>query len=114
MVVTATPTRRMTAADTRTAHWNDTVPAGVNSPANRYAPNTPVEPIAAGDLVRLEEDLSELGLYRDDIGVVLSAWYYPNTAYEVEFVPATRRGRCRLLLLEGQISVESAEAVERT
>lgn len=60
------------------------------------------------ETVRLTQALPELGLYTGQVGVVLSTWFYPNQAYEVEFdVQAENRGeRLRLLLLQDQVAFE--------
>ena len=42
-------------------------------------------PILSNESVRLVRDLPELDLPAGSLGVVLSAWFYPTTAYEVEF-----------------------------
>ena len=60
-------------------------------------------------LVRLAQDLPELGLHRGDLGVVCSRWFEPNTAFEVEFQPKAAGCRVRALLMPGQIQ-ESGKA----
>ena len=44
-----------------------------------------MQQVLASDRVRLEQDIPELELHRGDVGVVVSSWFFPNTAYEVEF-----------------------------
>jgi hypothetical protein len=58
--------------------------------------------VLANDKVSLLQDIPELELYRGDVGVVVSSWFWPNTAYEVEFDGKTTC-RKRVLLLEQQI-----------
>lgn len=60
--------------------------------------------ILSNDSVRLVRGLPELCLPAGAIGVVRSAWFYPNTAYEVEFAGHGRNGGTRLLLLEGDVA----------
>ena len=63
-------------------------------------------PIFSNETVRLARELPELKLSVGALGIVRSAWFYPTTAYEVEF-PGPGRGRGsgnRLLLLEGEVS----------
>ena len=73
-------------------------------------------PILSNESVRLVRDLPELDLPAGSLGVVLSAWFYPTTAYEVQFGSSgdrdgaggrigLRRGRSnKLLLLEGEVA----------
>jgi hypothetical protein len=58
--------------------------------------------ILSNDCVRLGIDLPELSLWRGDVGVVRSAWLFPQRAYEVEFRPGAGAA-ARLLLLHEQI-----------
>src|SRR5687768_10188214 len=58
-------------------------------------------PIMSNENVRLVRQLPELGLQPGAIGIIRSAWFYPTTAYEVEF-PGHGPGN-RLLLLEGEV-----------
>ncbi len=60
----------------------------------------------ATNRVRLTEDLPELRLYRGDVGVIRSAWFYPNMAFEVEFPGASENQPRRVLLLHEQIEPE--------
>jgi hypothetical protein len=60
--------------------------------------------VLASDKVRLEEDIPELELFKGDVGVVVSSWFWPNTAYEVEFGGSDRCCARRVLLLEQQIT----------
>ena len=57
--------------------------------------------IMSNDVVRLVADLPELHLKAGDKGVVRSAWYYPNVAFEVEFDRDGESGG--RLLLEDQV-----------
>lgn len=59
--------------------------------------------IVANDRVRLEESLPELELDAGEVGQVVSAWFYPNTAYEVEFSSSEMPCGRRVLLLHDQI-----------
>jgi hypothetical protein len=61
----------------------------------------------AAELVRLTQDLPELGLYRGAVGLVCSTWFDPNTAYEVEFQQDDRGGRVRALLMPNQIQKDA-------
>ncbi len=60
--------------------------------------------VLASDRVRLQEDIPELELFKGDVGVVVSSWFCPNTAYEVEFRGSDRGFARRVLLLEQQIA----------
>ena len=62
--------------------------------------------ILSNDQVRLSEDLPGLRLHEGDVGVVRSAWHYPNVAFEVEFRTQGTQGAARatrVLLLEDQV-----------
>lgn len=59
--------------------------------------------ILSNQLVRLGIDLPELSLLRGDVGVVRSAWLFPQRAYEVEFRGPAGGTAPRLLLLHEQI-----------
>ena len=63
-----------------------------------------MQTIFANDRVQLKQDLPELGLARGDSGVVVSTWFYPNTAYEVEFKPIGELCTRRVLLLTHQLN----------
>jgi hypothetical protein len=63
-----------------------------------------VRPILSSERVRLVRELPELGMDVGTVGVVRNAWFYPNTAYEVEFPAGGRGGRNRLLLLEDEVA----------
>jgi hypothetical protein len=65
-----------------------------------------MQQVLASDRVRLEEDIPELDLFRGDVGVVVSTWFFPNTAYEVEFEIDQQRERLRVLLLKQQVGKE--------
>ena len=58
------------------------------------------------DYVRLVKDIPELGLIRNEIGVVRSTWFAPEIAYEVEFHPRGQEHQTRALLLAEQVCVE--------
>jgi hypothetical protein len=58
------------------------------------------------DFVRLVKDIPELGLNRNEIGVVRSTWFAPEIAYEVEFHPKGQEHQTRALLLAEQVCVE--------
>ena len=61
--------------------------------------------IVANDRVSLRVDVPELDLVAGDVGRVVSTWFYPNAAFEVEF--AAEPGGCarRVLLLEHQVAL---------
>lgn len=61
--------------------------------------------VLANDKVRLEQDIPELELTRGEIGIVVSTWFFPNTAFEVEFRGNENCFARRVLLLEQQISL---------
>ena len=61
-------------------------------------------PIFSNETVRLVRELPELRLGAGTVGVVRSAWFYPTTAYEVEFPGHGPVRGNRLLLLEGEVS----------
>lgn len=65
-----------------------------------------MQTMMATDRVCLIEDLTELQLHRGDVGVIRSAWFYPNVAFEVEFPKALANQPCRILLLHEQIEPE--------
>ena len=58
------------------------------------------------DYVRLVKDIPELGLNRNEIGVVRSTWFAPEIAYEVEFHPIGLDHQTRALLLAEQVEVQ--------
>ena len=58
------------------------------------------------DFVRLTRDIPELGLNRNEIGVVRSTWFAPSVAYEVEFHLRGQAHRTRALLMAEQVQVE--------
>ena len=58
------------------------------------------------DFVRLTQAIPELGLPRDEVGVVRSTWFAPNLAYEVEFHIKGADHQTRALLLANQLRVE--------
>ena len=55
------------------------------------------------ELVRLLQDLPELGLHRGDVGLVCSTWFDPSTAFEIEFQPRGAGGSVRALVMSNQI-----------
>ena len=61
-------------------------------------------PIFSNETVRLVRELPELKLDAGTVGVVRSAWFYPTTAYEVEFPCRGQVRGNRLLLLEGEVA----------
>jgi hypothetical protein len=63
-----------------------------------------MQELLASDFVRLEQDIPELELNRGDVGVVVSSWFCPNTAYEVEFEAKYQSAKVRVLLLERQVA----------
>lgn len=70
-----------------------------------------LRPILSNEQVRLLRELPEVGIDAGAVGVVRSAWFYPTTAYEVEFAHSDRRGFSRFLLLDGEVApVDSAES----
>jgi hypothetical protein len=62
-----------------------------------------MQQLLATDRVRLEQDIPELQLHRGEVGVVVSSWFCPNTAYEVEFEAKYQSAKVRVLLLERQV-----------
>jgi hypothetical protein len=64
-----------------------------------------MQQIVTNDRVRLIEPLPELELDARAIGRVVSAWFHPNTAYEVEFPPAPHSCPRRILLLPDQVAL---------
>lgn len=66
-------------------------------------------PIMSNENVRLVRQLPELGLQPGAIGIVRSAWFYPTTAYEVEFPGRGHSTANRLLLLEGEVTPVDTE-----
>jgi len=62
-----------------------------------------MQQVLASDRVRLQQDLPELQLFRGNIGTVVSTWFYPNTAYEVEFETKEQPVKVRVLLLQEQL-----------
>jgi len=64
----------------------------------------------ATELVRLTQDLPELGLYRGDVGLVCSTWFDPDTAFEVEFQPDGHGSRVRALLMPNQIQWDATNS----
>ena len=66
-------------------------------------------PILSNESVRLIRELPELCLQPGTVGVVRSAWFYPTTAYEVEFPCRGRSLATRILLLEGEVAPVGVE-----
>ena len=64
------------------------------------------------DFVRLLQDIPELGLIRNEVGVVRSTWFAPSIAYEVEFHPRGQNHQTRALLLAAQVQVEDGPLFE--
>jgi hypothetical protein len=60
---------------------------------------------AENDLVRMTQDIPELGLRRGDLGVVRSRWLAPTRAYEIEFHLFGAEYSSRGLLMAGQIEL---------
>ena len=58
------------------------------------------------DFVRLTQAIPELGLPRDEVGVVRSTWFAPTVAYEVEFHKIGHDYQTRALLMAEQVQVE--------
>src|SRR5439155_24273001 len=58
------------------------------------------------DFVRLTQDIPELGLNRDEVGVIRSTWFAPSVCYEVEFHPRVQMHQTRALLLAEQVRLE--------
>ena len=56
--------------------------------------------------VRLTQDVARCELHRGDRGVVLSRWFAPCEAYEVEFTVASERFPVRVVLLAEQVAAE--------
>ena len=65
-----------------------------------------MRPPEVDDIVRLIKDIPELGLARNEVGVVRSTWFAPHLAYEVEFSPRGKGFRPRALLMAEQVQIE--------
>lgn len=65
-----------------------------------------MRPPEIDDFVRLIKDIPELGLARNEVGIVRSTWFAPHLAYEVEFRPRGQGFRTRALLMAEQVQVE--------
>ena len=65
-----------------------------------------MEQIIANEHVRLQVDVPELELKTGEVGLVVSTWFQPNTAYEVEFPAKPNICTRRVLLLQNQIASE--------
>ena len=65
-----------------------------------------MEPIIVSEHVRLQVDLPELELRTGEVGFVVSTWFHPNTAYEVEFPAKPNICTRRVLLLQNQLARE--------
>jgi uncharacterized protein DUF4926 len=63
--------------------------------------------IKVDEVVRLKQDLPELGLHRGEKGVVCSTWFDPGTAFEVEFQPRAPSCSVRALLMRNQIQKDA-------
>ena len=57
-------------------------------------------------VVRLMKDIPELSLRCGELGVVISAWFAPTVAYEVEFCPPNENYHTRVLVLGEHLQVE--------
>jgi hypothetical protein len=64
------------------------------------------------DYVRLVKDIPELGLNRNEIGIVRSTWFAPSIAYEVEFHPVGQHHQTRALLLAEQVCIQNGSLLE--
>ena len=58
------------------------------------------------DRVRLIHDVPNLFLKRGELGVVLSTWFEPAAAFEVEFCLPGLNNKTRAVLLAEQLQVE--------
>lgn len=58
------------------------------------------------DYVRLTRDIPELGLSRNEIGVIRSTWFAPTVLFEVEFHPRGQGHETRALVPAEQVEVE--------
>ena len=63
-----------------------------------------MEQIIANEHVRLQVDVPELELRTGEVGLVVSTWFHPNTAYEVEFPAKPNICSRRVLLHQNQIA----------
>jgi hypothetical protein len=66
------------------------------------------------DFVRLTQDIPELGLLRDEVGVIRSTWFAPSICYEVEFHPRGQDHQTRALLLAEQVRLEEGPLFQDT
>lgn len=73
------------------------------------------------DVVRLIQDIPNLSLHRNDVGIIRSTWFSPELAYEVEFHQIGQDCQTRTLLRPDQIQLEDGpllgvewDAVERS
>jgi len=57
------------------------------------------------DFVRLTQDIPELSLYRDSVGVIRSTWFSPSIVYEVEFRQFGNDCPARVLLMAQQVEL---------
>lgn len=57
------------------------------------------------DLVRLERDIPELGVHCGDIGVVVSTWFAPSVAYEVDLHPDNLGFHIRVLVQPEHLNI---------
>src|SRR5207248_11194806 len=64
------------------------------------------------DFVRLTQDIPELGLSRNEVGVIRSTWFAPSVCYEVEFHPRGQDHQTRALLLAEQVRLEEGPLFE--
>ena len=62
------------------------------------------------DHVSLSHDVPELSLHRGEQGVVLSRWFEPSAAYEVEFCVPGLSTKTRAVLLAEQLQVDDIVA----
>lgn len=67
-----------------------------------------MRPPVVDDLVRLVRDIPELGLVRNELGVVRSTWFAPSVVFEVEFQPNGQDYHTRALLMAEQVEVENS------
>ena len=58
------------------------------------------------DRVSLSHDVPELSLHRGERGVVLSRWFAPAAAFEVEFCMPGLSIKTRAVLLAEQLQIE--------
>jgi len=76
---------------------------------NQYDATKAEALLPVDQVVRLKKAIPELSLCCGESGVVISVWFAPTVAYEVEFYQPNENCRPRVLVLGEHLQAEPAE-----